>query len=335
VVTGSHIDTQPAGGKLDGTFGVLAGLEVIAALADAGIKTSRPVTVVIWTNEEGCRFKPGAMGSSAFVDPTLLENFKSTIGTDGAIFSQALSNTLGATKNSNECAPGFAMHAYLEAHIEQGPILEQSGLPLAVVTGIQGVRWYEIRCEGYAAHAGTTPMSMRRDAIVLANDYLRRILDVCAECLPDTIRITCGRWQVSPNSINTIASEVVFTLDVRSPDARSLDRLEAVLDIERRKVDLHSAIKIERTLEKSPVAFDENLQRHLAIACRAACGTDPAHLMSGAFHDAINLVGHCPTAMIFVPSIGGVSHNPAEATKAEDLVLGTKALAYAVTRLAM
>ncbi|WP_208648362.1 M20 family metallo-hydrolase [Mesorhizobium hawassense] len=335
VVMGSHIDTQPMGGRLDGAYGVLAGFEVLAALDDASIETSRPVTVVAWTNEEGSRFKPGAMGSGAFVEPSLLEHYQHAVGVDGVIFGEALAEARSAIEGALDCAPGFAMHAYLEAHIEQGPVLEQSGHSLAVVTGIQGVRWYEVRCQGCAAHAGTTPMSMRRDAVVLANNYLKRIVDLSGELSAQDIRITCGRWNVTPNSINTIASEALFTLDVRSPNYAGLDRFEATLEAERNMVENQALITIDRILEKAPTAFDERLQTLLARACQAATGTDPIRIMSGAFHDALHLAGHCPTAMIFVPSIGGVSHNPAEATQPDDLVLGVQALAYAVTSLAI
>lgn len=334
VLTGSHIDTQPVGGKLDGAYGVLAGLEVIAALNDGRIQTRHPVEVVAWTNEEGCRFGPGAMGSSAFVQADRLAGFRESSDGDGIRFGDALDHALSELTDIARAPLGRALAAYLELHIEQGPVLEQAQVPLGVVTGIQGVRWYRVVCKGQAAHAGTTPMHRRGDAMITAIDIAQRLHGQATEA-PVPLRVTLGRWLVQPNSINTIADQVTFSVDARSPDEGALDRFEAFLAqaINGNKALTH--VEYERFFQKSPTIFDADLLAVVAQACDHVCsvtGHDaPLHLNSGAFHDAMYLAQHCPSAMIFVPSEGGISHNAAEATDPESLTLGARALAYAVT----
>ncbi len=328
VMSGSHVDTQPTGGKLDGCYGVLAALECIAALEDAGVRTRRPLEAVIWTNEEGTRFQPGAMGSSAFVDPAAITRYREARDRDGYTFAEAIAAHQAAFPALGMRTAEEVAHAFVELHIEQGPLLELAGVPLGVVTGIQGVRWYSIRCEGVAAHAGTTPMHARRDAMTLALG-LRAELEASASALGrEATRITFGRWSIEPNSINTIPATVIFTVDFRHPDPAVLAAFDQVLaDCVKR----HGAAS-ETLFDHPPVQFPPAVTTHLTRACEAL-GAASLTLTSGAFHDAMYLAKHCPSAMLFVPSRGGISHNPLEATDDEHLVLGTRALAHCLVHL--
>lgn len=336
ILAGSHIDTQPVGGKLDGAYGVVAGLEAIAALNDAGVRTRHPIEVVAWTNEEGCRFGPGAMGSSAFVDPSRLDEFRSSEDGRGARFGDELARTLSEIGELPRVPLGRAMSAYVELHIEQGPVLEQAGLPLGVVTGIQGVRWYRVTCRGAAAHAGTTPMDKRTDAMIAAMGVAQRLHEQATET-GNPLRVTMGSWSVKSNSINTIADTVTFTVDARCPDDSVLDRFETFLGRTTRDWAWRGSMTVDCFFRKSPTIFADAVLDVVGQACdriSAAAGYGvPLRLTSGAFHDAMYLAQHCPSAMIFVPSEGGISHNAAEATDPESLTLGARALAHALTVL--
>lgn len=328
VMTGSHADTQPSGGKLDGCYGVLAGIECIAALNDAGVRTRRPLDVVVWTNEEGTRFQPGAMGSSAFVQPALMERYRAVSDANGVTLAEALDAHASAFPSLTARAERTPAHACIELHIEQGPQLELADLPLGIVSGIQGVRWYAVTCNGVAAHAGTTPMPARRDAMTLAI-AVRAGIDAFAHTLglADT-RVTFGRWSVTPNSINTIASCVTFTVDFRHPDERVL----AAFDQQIAQCAQRHGVALEALFSHAPVDFAPALLTRLSEAA-GALDAPTMTLTSGAFHDAMYLAQHCPTAMLFVPSRDGISHNPLEHTDDDYLVLGTRALAHCLTAL--
>jgi N-carbamoyl-L-amino-acid hydrolase len=329
VLTGSHIDTQPTGGRLDGAYGVLAGFECLAALAAANIVTRRPLEVVIWTNEEGSRFQPGAMGSSSFVEPERLAAYRAVVDAAGTSVGAALDAHRSAFPALATRAP-TAAHAFIELHIEQGPLLELAATPLGVVTGIQGVRWHSVRCDGAAAHAGTTPMHARRDAMTLAANVRAQIEAFALELGGDAARITFGSWSIAPNSINTIPSRVIFTVDFRHPDPAVLARFDAALA---ECIASHgAAVQIEALFSHAPVQFAERAVAHVRAACDALEARSQP-IVSGAFHDALHLAKQCPTAMLFVPSRGGISHNPAEATDDDHLVLGTRALAHCLVEL--
>ena len=335
VLTGSHVDTQPVGGKLDGAYGIVAGLEVLQALNDANVRTRRPIEVVVWTNEEGCRFSPGAMGSSAFVAPDRMQAFRESVDGDGVTLREALDKSFARMSDVPRRAQKIPVAAFVEAHIEQGPVLEKAGAPLGAVTGIQSVRWYKVDCPGVAAHAGTTPMDVRRDAMTTALDLAQR-LNALASTEPyrSSMRLTLGNWVVRPNSINTIPGQVVFSIDVRSGDERVLEAFEKALH---GIVDAHRdarEIKVERIFARAPTHFPDELQALVAKGCAEAAGRDPVRMISGAFHDSMYLAEHCPTCMIFVSSRDGISHNAAEYSSPGDLYLGAKALAYVVTTLA-
>ncbi|MEH0876393.1 M20 family metallo-hydrolase [Pectobacterium cacticida] len=326
VTTGSHIDTQPSGGNYDGCYGVIAGLACLKALNDAQVVTARPVEVVIWTNEEGSRFAPGAMGSSAFVYPERLSEYLNTVGVDDISFRDALDQHQTRFA-AIPFRPDREMDCFIELHIEQGPVLESRDLSLAIVSGIQGVRWYQVTCHGVSAHSGTTPMMQRRDAMTLARQQLSRIEQAMGDAADDALRLTFGRWQVTPNAINTIPSNVRFTLDFRHPSTEKLAQLDAVM------ASLASdCVTVELLLNKAPVTFDARLNQVLE---NTANTLDIPHmtLLSGAFHDAMYLSEHCPTSMLFVPSHNGISHNPAEYTDPRSLASGARALACALTEL--
>jgi N-carbamoyl-L-amino-acid hydrolase len=338
VLTGSHADTQPVGGKLDGAYGVLAGLEVIAALNDAGIETLRPVEVVAWTNEEGCRFGPGAMGSSAFVDPSCLSSYRNSVDAKGVRFGDALDLALEAVPDVPRRPMALPLSACVELHIEQGPVLERALVPLGVVTGIQSVRWYRIQVTGTAGHAGTMPMDERVDAMAAAVGLAQQLYAYQAVEAGETLRLTLGRWQVSPNSINTIPGAVEFTVDVRCVDEQVLVQFEAALNRITQAYPWAGQIGFESMFSRPPTHFPAAMLELIERACTRASSraslAAPLRMTSGAFHDAMYLAEHCPTAMIFVPSKGGVSHNAAEETAPQELFLGVQALAYAVTSLA-
>lgn len=338
VLTGSHADTQPVGGKLDGAYGVLAGLEVIAALNDADIRTRHPIEVVAWTNEEGSRFGPGTMGSSAFVDPSLLSSYRQSVDKDGIVLGEALDAALAEVTDVPRRPMALPMAAYVELHIEQGPVLERANAALGVVTGIQSVRWYRVVCTGMAAHAGTTPMNERSDAMAAAVAIATQLYARAGQEAAHNIRLTLGRWQVTPNSINTIPGEVEFTIDVRCVDAAVLERFERFLQDVTAQHAWRGSITFESLFRREPTVFPQAMRDLIERACMRA-GTIaqrgvPQHVTSGAFHDAMYLADHCPTGMIFVPSKNGISHNAAEETAPADLTLGVQALAYTIVELA-
>lgn len=338
VLTGSHGDTQPVGGKLDGAYGVLAGLEVIEAMNDAGIRTRKPIVVVAWTNEEGSRFGPGCMGSSAYVDPSRLQQYRHSQDSDKMTFGEAVDRALKEIADVPLRPQLQPIDSYIELHIEQGPVLENAGATLGVVTGIQSVRWYTVKLTGMAAHAGTTPMDLRQDAMAAAVQIAQELYAQAAARAASQLRLTLGRWTVAPNSINTIPGDVEFTVDMRCVDEQALADFDAAF---KRIVSDHpwsKRIEVACLFERAPTHFSQSMLDLIEDACarvsRHEGKAPPLRLTSGAFHDAMYLAGFCPTAMIFVPSKNGISHNATEDTDHDDLVIGVKALASAVTRLA-
>ena len=328
VLAGSHLDTQPTGGKFDGVYGVLAGLEVVRTLNDLGYETEAPVEVVVWTNEEGSRFSPPMIGSGAFAGV-----FDLNYGLERP------DNLTGVTVGAELERIGFAgpapvggrkVGAYFEAHIEQGPILEDQKKPIGVVTGAQGQRWYEITVTGQEAHAGPTPMPKRRDALVGA----ARMIDTVNRiglAHPPYACATVGFAQVSPNSRNTIPGRVFFTVDFRHPD----DAILTAMDKELRAACAEIAAKIGLALEVKefwyfpPTPFDKTCVATVRQATEAL-GYPHMDIISGAGHDAVYMARVAPTAMIFVPCVGGISHNEIEDAKPDDLAMGCAVLLNAV-----
>jgi N-carbamoyl-L-amino-acid hydrolase len=331
VMFGSHVDTVATGGRYDGLYGVLAGLEACQAFDDAGHVTRRPLALVAFTNEEGSRFSPYAMGSLVYVGGLALEQAYAIRGIDGATVGDELRRIgyVGAA------TPGWLRpHAYLELHIEQGPILEDEGLTIAAVEAITGLTWTEVTVAGRSSHAGTTPMHLRHDAALVAGEiavFARRL----ALEMGGHQKCTVGRIELYPNLVNVIAERAVLTLDLRNTDAPHLAAAERELAAEIERLAAQEKVSIStRSLARfAPVAFPaeivslvETTARDLGLPCR--------RLPSGAGHDAQMMARLCPSGMIFVPSVGGLSHNVREETKPEHLEAGAAVLMHAVMRLA-
>ncbi len=332
VVTGSHMDTQPNGGRFDGIYGVIAGLEALTALQQSGTKPRRPVEVVAWTNEEGGRFSPGCMGSMAWSGFRRIEEFADVVDPDGVRFADALAGHLAAETDLPLRPLGSQPHAYVETHIEQGPRLEAEGLDIGVVTGIQGSRWFTVTLTGETAHAGTTPLALRRDAV---QDMVRAIkaLNALMHDPMDVLRFTVGRVVVEPNTSNSVADKASFTIDFRHPNKDVLlTRGNAVAGVVQAAVR-NAGVTVQETFHALPVEFSplviEAVERAtIEQNCRQM------RLPSGAFHDAQFVVPVCPTGMIFVPCRRGISHNPAEYSEPSQLAVGTRVLTQTLVELA-
>lgn len=331
VVTGSHIDTQPNGGSLDGAYGVCTGIELIAALSETGGQASRPIEVAIWTNEEGCRFAPGTMGSSAFVDPELLDCYVGSLDASGTSFGEALGVMERLFEDVPVRALGGEIRCFVEAHIEQGRQLEKAGVSVGVVEGIGGVRWFDVLVRGTPAHAGTTALGEKKDALMMVVNIASWLYSVL-EAGDESLRVTIGRLMVAPGSINVVPGEARFSVDLRHPKEEVLDAVERGL---RRQVDLASGGcgTIKRLMAMKPIMFDARVRNEIT-ACARDLGLGVVEARSGAFHDAYHLAARWPSGMMFVPSIGGISHSPFERTQKEDLIAGARVLAETVLRFA-
>jgi len=309
VVMGSHLDTQPTGGRFDGVYGVLAGLEVIRALNDANIATEHPVEVAVWTNEEGARFSPPMMGSGVCTGVFTLEEILDKIGQDGA----RLGDELARIGYRGEADPtDHPMAAYFEAHIEQGPVLEDSGTTIGVVTAAQGQHWYEVTVTGREAHAGPTPMRLRKDALVGAARIVEAVRQVALDHGDDACG-TVGILDVSPHSRNVIPGSCFLTADLRNPDTEELRRMDA--SFRARVADIEAALGLTVEIKDfwyfPSTPFDETLVGRVR-ASAAARGFSHQNIVSGAGHDAVYLARKVPTAMVFIPCEGGISHNEVE-----------------------
>jgi N-carbamoyl-L-amino-acid hydrolase len=332
VVTGSHMDTQPNGGRFDGIYGVIAGLEALTALHETNATLRRPIELVAWTNEEGGRFAPGCMGSMSWSGCRRIEEFADVLDPDNIRFADALAAHLSAEADLPRRPLGGKPHAYVEAHIEQGPRLESEGLDIGVVTGIQGSRWFTVTLTGETAHAGTTPLALRRDAV---QDMVRAIaaLNSLMHDPQDVLRFTIGRITVEPNTSNSVANRASFTIDFRHPDKDVLlARGDAVAGVVQAAVR-DAGVTVQETFHALPVAFSPMVVDAVEQAA-AAHGCSHMRLPSGAFHDAQFAVPVCPTGMIFVPCRRGVSHNPAEYSEPGQLAAGTRVLTQTLAQLA-
>ncbi|MDR3517538.1 MAG: Zn-dependent hydrolase [Azospirillaceae bacterium] len=327
VLIGSHLDSQPSGGRFDGALGTLAAFECLETLEDQGIATDHPVEVVAWTNEEGSRFEPGTMGSKAFAGKAQVEDWLAVMDGSGARFGDELAATLAALPQARPRPIGVPPHAYVELHIEQGQILEAERITIGVVTGVQGARWFNVVVDGEAAHAGTTPLSYRHDALAAAARLLAQLPPLMVA--DGTARLTCGRLVVEPGSTNVIPGRVVFTIDSRHPEPARLDAIEARIRA-MAAAETTARMTVERTLDLAPCRFDPVIVAAIDQAA-ADLGLSRRHLPSGAFHDALHLAAICPAGMIFVPCRGGISHNEAESIVPDDAIAGTEVL-LAVTR---
>ncbi len=331
VMTGSHLDTQPLGGKFDGAYGVLAGLEVVRALNDADVATRAPLDVVVWTDEEGARFRAGMMGSGVFAGLHDVEAALANPDPDGRTMGAELAR-IGYAGTAP--VGGIPVAAFFEAHIEQGPVLEAEGTPIGVVLGGQGQRCFRVTVEGEEGHAGTLPMERRKDALLGAARMIHALNGVAFAHEPHPV-ITVGALQVRPNSPNTIPGQAVFSIDSRHPDDALLATVAADMRAACEAVAAEAGLRValEQTTERGSIAFDDSC----IAAVRAAAerlGTPHRDITSGAGHDACNLALIAPTAMIFVPCEKGISHNELENAKPEDLAAGCDVLLQVMTERA-
>jgi N-carbamoyl-L-amino-acid hydrolase len=331
VMTGSHIDTVRTGGRYDGTLGVLAGLEVVRALDDAGVSTRRPLSVAFFTDEEGSRFAPDMLGSLVYVGGLALEDALDTVAIDGAVLGDELERIGWA---GEAAVPGPSPHAYVELHIEQGPVLEERGVTIGAVTGVQGISWQELTLSGQANHAGTTPMRLRRDAGYAAGEVVALVRRLAAELGGHQVG-TVGRLDLHPDLVNVVASRATLTVDLRNTDDAVL--AEAEWRLRERVAAIAEAEGVDtawrRLARFEPVAFDARIV-DLVEATAAGRGHSVMRLPSGAGHDAQMLARVCPTGMVFVPSHDGISHNPDEFTEPEHLAAGVEVLADVLVTLA-
>jgi N-carbamoyl-L-amino-acid hydrolase len=325
VVMGSHLDSQPSGGKFDGAYGVMAGLEVVRTLNDRRIATRAPIEVASWTNEEGSRFVPVMMGSGVFAGVFRAEQVLAAEDTDGISAGQALKD-IGYAGD----APAHEIDAYFEAHIEQGPVLEDTRTTIGVVQGALGQRWFDVEFTGQDAHAGPTPMELRHDALIAAS---RLVLEVnrIAQTYPEYARGTVGYMQVKPNSRNVVPGEVRMSVDLRNADDATLRSMADDLTTTARRLasDCRVDMQVREVVYFPPCRFAPDLVDSVR-QCAHALGLTHRDIVSGAAHDAVYLARVTPTAMIFVPCEGGISHNELENARREDLAAGCNVLLKAV-----
>jgi N-carbamoyl-L-amino-acid hydrolase len=323
VMTGSHIDTVATGGKYDGNLGVLAGLEVVQVLNDAGIRTRRPVAVGFFTNEEGARFAPDMMGSGVHQGALDLDECLATAGIDGKTVGDELARIGYA---GDEPVGASRAHAFFELHVEQGPVLEEAGIAIGAVTGVQGISWTEYTIRGVSNHAGTTPMRLRHDAGYVAAAIAVEAREIARRMGGDQVG-TSGVIELKPNLVNVIAREAKVTVDLRNTDERKLQEAETAMSS--RVAELGETEGVEITARKlarfEPVEFDEAMVDRVAEIA-AGLGHSVRKMPSGAGHDAQMFAPNCPTAMIFVPSKGGISHNVREYTAPEEIHAGADVL---------
>jgi N-carbamoyl-L-amino-acid hydrolase len=332
VMSGSHMDTQPTGGRFDGMYGVLAAFEALEALDDAGVETKRPIEAVAWTNEEGSRFQPGTMGSAVFAGMKPLDGFLGVRDSAGVAFGEALKVSLAATPEAAQRAFQIPLAGYVEAHIEQGPRLEIAGKPIGVVTGIQGSRWFTIEITGDEAHAGTTPLAVRKDAFRAAVAMVQALQELM-EDPTDTVRFTIGRFEVMPGSPNTVPGKVLFTIDFRHPEDEVIARLGDEVEPICKALAGPCEVTVKETSRHPSTWFDREIVDLVAKATDEL-GLPKMELFSGAGHDARCLQPLCPTGMIFVPCAKGISHNEAEDASPSDLAAGARVLASVLRELA-
>lgn len=323
VMTGSHIDTQPTGGKFDGNYGVLAGLEVVRTLNDHGIETEAPIEVAFWTNEEGSRFVPVMMGSGVFAGAFSLEHAYAATDVDGRTVRDELER-IGYIGDEE---PGqHPIGAYFETHIEQGPVLEDAGVTIGVVPGVLGIRWFDCTVTGMEAHAGPTPMALRRDALQVATTLMQEVVASALRHGPHG-RGTVGMVQVHPNSRNVIPGRVKFSIDVRNITDERVDRqAQEIRDLAARlQAQTGLSIQIEPVSTYPAQAFDEGCIQAITRAAQRL-GYSHMPVVSGAGHDAVYAARLAPTGMIFIPCKDGISHNEIEDAQPEHISAGCNVL---------
>lgn len=326
VMIGSHLDTQPEGGRFDGVYGVLAGLEVVRTLNDLGIQTRKPLDVAVWTNEEGARFTPAMFGSAVFTGVMSLDAALAVRDAAGISVAQALQQSGYAGRRPL----GGAVDAYFEAHIEQGPILEDHAKSIGVVSGGQAICWLDVQVEGLAAHAGTTPMPLRKDALYGAAQMILAVEQLAADFAPQGLT-TVGELRIAKSSRNTIPGLLEFTVDLRHHQDSQIANMELQVQQRLQAIAEERGLKvcIRRHWVSPATPFDADCVAAVQQAVDGL-GYSQQSIVSGAGHDAILLARYCPTAMVFIPCVGGLSHNEAEDVLPEDVRQGADVLLNAV-----
>jgi len=330
VGTGSHLDTQPTGGKFDGVFGVLSGVEVLRTLQDNNIETEAPIEVSVWTNEEGSRFAPAMMGSGVVSGRLDLNTILATKDIDGLTVGDELKRIGFA---GDVPASGRAYTAFFETHIEQGPYLENEDKIIGVVTGGQGQRWYDVTITGRESHAGTTPMHLRKDALAAASELVLEVQKLAREHKPGCG--TVGFMQVFPNSRNTIPGQITMGVDLRHPEDGELSKMDAKLKSVLKELASTADVSIELDpyWYYAPVAFDQNCVDAVREGAQSH-GFDYMEIIAGAGHDACYVNDFAPTSMIFTPCKDGISHNEIESTTIEECAAGCNVLLHAMLKMA-
>lgn len=328
VLCGSHLDTQPEGGRFDGAFGVLAALEIVRTLNDQNIQTRRPIEIVSWTNEEGARFTPSLLGSAVFAGTTALRTALDVVDTEGISVGDALQQCGYGGENR---FPAAEVDAYFEAHIEQGPILENNQKAIGVVSGGQAIRWLDVTVNGFASHAGTTPMDRRKDAFYAAAEMALALESIANADSDSSSLATVGQISVANSSRNTIAGHVFFSVDLRHPqDERMAELHRAVLQTFNTIADQRGiGVEISTYLDIPATPFDPQCM-DLVRNASEKLGYSHQSIISGAGHDAIQLARKIPSAMVFIPCVNGLSHNEAEDVLPADAVAGANVLLNAV-----
>lgn len=326
IAMGSHLDTQPKGGRFDGIYGVLAAMEVLQRLAEENIMTYHPLELVVWMNEEGARFTPAMMGSAAFTGQLALQQVYATTDKQGV----SVHSELLRTHQMGDYPLKRPLRAYYEAHIEQGPVLEKNQVSIGVVTGGQAILWLDVAIRGKAAHAGTTPMVMRQDPMLGTAAMMVAIQQKIVAQFPEGL-VTFGEIHVANSSRNTIPEQVQWTIDLRHPDDQVLERMEIT------SKEILQTLALEQNLElkvlvhwRSPATYFDDTCVAMVQQAVKSLGYSHQYIVSGAGHDAIHLARHCPTSMIFIPCVGGLSHNEAEEIYAQDAAQGADVLLNAI-----
>ena len=325
VVIGSHLDTQPTGGKYDGVLGVLAGLEIVRTLNDLNIQTKHPILVVNWTNEEGSRFPPAMMASAGYAGIYDVNTLLSAKDAEGNVFGNEL-NRIGWKGSEPVGAQKF--QCYYELHIEQGPILETEEIDIGIVTHGQGLKWLEVKLTGKEQHTGTTPMNVRKDTSLAMSEIILAVNTIANQNQPNALG-SVGHIEVSPNSRNVIAGETIFTVDIRSPDINKLNKMEKELEIAANEIckKYNVQIHIEQIGGFDPVEFNKECLDHLRTNAKKF-GYSYKDIVSGAGHDACWINTVAPSAMIMCPCVDGLSHNEAEEIKPEWAYSSTNVLLH-------
>lgn len=327
IMTGSHIDTQPTGGKFDGNYGVLAGIEVVRTLNDHGIETEAPIEMAFWTNEEGSRFVPVMMGSGVFAKAFSLEHAYAAKDTDG----KSVKDELERIGYIGPQEPGdHPIGYYFETHIEQGPVLEDHDKTIGVVTGVLGIRWYDCTVTGMEAHAGPTPMALRKDALQVATQVMQEVV-ACAHRHPPHGRGTVGMVHVHPNSRNVIPGEVKFSIDLRNATDADCEAMDQDIRAVAQRISQETGLPIRIDLVSSYTAQPFNPDCIDAVR-RGAQMLGYSHMdaVSGAGHDAVYMARLAPAGMIFIPCKDGISHNEIEDAKPEHITAGCNVLLHAM-----